>query len=73
MKIKPQGNNKTIIISDNGNELFFSYEACVAAKIDNVYYRTAEKFSQTTTKHINQYQGLNGIVKPQGFFETLIK
>ena len=60
MKLVQFGSNQSILIDKNQNEYFFSYETCVAGyDPDNGYWRTTEKFSQTTTKHINKY--LDGV------------
>ena len=72
MKINSIAKNQTVINCDNGNELFFSYNTCVAAKIGGIYYRTEKQWSQTTTKHVNQYMGKGGQTRPQEFFNNLI-
>lgn len=35
--------------------LFFSYRTLVAANINGRFYRTKEKYSVTTSKHINSW------------------
>ena len=58
MKLKQIGSNMTEL--DLGLvQVFFSYETPVAARLtDGTLVRTAERYSVTTTKHINKW--LNG-------------
>ena len=60
MKLVQFGSNQTILIDNDRNEYFFSYETCVAG-YDPIlgYWRTTEYYSRTTTKHINKY--LDGV------------
>ncbi len=62
MKLKPMGPNKTLLITDQGNEYFFSYETLVAGYINedrdekcNGYWYVGESYSNTTTRHIKSY------------------
>ena len=56
MRVIPQGPNKTVIQLDTGDEVFYSYETPVAGWISGKgYWRTTEKFSRTTSKHVGQY------------------
>ena len=56
MKVKQLGPNKTVITMPNEDEIFFSYETPVAGWIcGKGYWRTTEKFSRTTSKHVSQY------------------
>ena len=72
MKIKPIKKNQTILIKDNGNEIFFSYETPVCGFINNQYMVTSKKWSTTTNKHINNFlQGREAIKKDQSFFDNL--
>tara|TARA_R110002167_G_scaffold143088_3_gene332278 strand:- start:260 stop:523 length:264 start_codon:yes stop_codon:yes gene_type:complete len=59
MKIKQIASNMTEL--DLGfAQVFFSYETPVAARLtDGSLVRTAERYSVTTTKHINKW--LNGV------------
>jgi hypothetical protein len=59
--------------------ILFSYKTPVAVMIDEglgfVFYRTAKRWSNTTTRHINQWLGNYGKVaseKPQEFFDNLL-
>ena len=56
MKVKNIGSNMTLCILCDGAEVMFSYETPVAGH-DNtgIAFRTTEKYSVTTTKHINKY------------------
>jgi hypothetical protein len=71
MKIKPLGNNQTILTIGE-NEIFFSYGTPVCGFISGQYMVTDKKWSVTTTKHINNYlQGRAAIKKDQAFFDNL--
>lgn len=72
MNIKPIGSNKTELRLDNGTTVLFSYETPVAAWINGQYYKTEQKWSRTTSKHINAWAHLP-VTKPQSFFNELIK
>jgi len=72
MKIKNLGSNKTEVVTGKWT-VFFSYRTPVAAfhQTDG-YFRTTEKFSVTTSKHINQWlESVKAKEKPQSFFENL--
>lgn len=71
MQIKLIGPNQTEVTS-NGNTVFFSYTTPVAAIVGGIAYRTSEKFSKTTSRHINKWLGgRTAIEQPQSFFEAL--
>jgi hypothetical protein len=56
MTIKAIAANQTELTLDNGDTVFFSYQTPVAAFVSGKgILRTEEKFSQTTTKHINAF------------------
>jgi len=67
LKLKQLGNNKTElkIGPDFGSGstpperifIFFSYETPVAGWDNQGAFRTEEKYSKTTTKHVNEYLG----------------
>ena len=68
------GANKTQLTFDNGLQLFYSYATPVASysPITCEYYRTEKRYSNTTTKHINQWlEGCEAIEKPQSYFDNL--
>ena len=73
MKIRNIGSNMTEVEGATAR-ILISYETPVAAKMHNgPYYRTAKKFSVTTSKHINKWlDGANAIETPQEFFDNLI-
>ena len=60
-----RGNNGHVLELDNGNEVLFSYETPVAVALEDTVwveqrsytgvYKTAEKFSKTTSAHINTW------------------
>lgn len=57
MEMKRTGPNTTIIETNGGDRIFFSYSEPVAAfKADTgTYIRTNKFFSVTTSKHINAF------------------
>lgn len=74
MNLTPIGPNQTQL--DTGNRrVFFSYSTPVAAIVDGEAYRTAEKHSNTTTRHTNAWLAKQGgqpvTVKPQAWFDAL--
>ena len=62
LRLKQIGSNKTELTyrTEAGEDIsiLFSYETPVAGYDEHGAFRTDEKFSSTTSKHINQY--LNG-------------
>ena len=56
MKIKQIASNMTEATVNNIT-LLYSYETPVAGYDDQGAFRTDEKFSRTTSKHINKYLG----------------
>lgn len=74
MKINVIGANQTLVHLPVGT-ILFSYETPVAAYVSGRgYIRTAEKFSKTTSKHINQWLGgANAEVVPQIMIEDLVE
>ena len=73
MKIKPVGSNMTELQLDDVHVLF-SYETPVAACIfGKGYVRTAQWYSQTTTRHINKWlDGVDAPEVPQAAIDALI-
>ncbi len=71
MKLRPLAKNMTEL--DTGYALvLFSYSTPVAARIDGQYFRTSEKWSTTTSKHIHRWlEGATAEEKPQSFFSEL--
>ncbi len=78
MKLKPIGANQTEIVIETGHvptRILFSYKTPVAAVTGGGFYRTSQKWSKTTSKHINNWFAGNTHVteKPQSFFDDLVK
>ena len=57
MRLENLGSNKTLVHIE-GHEYFFSYNTCVAGHDGNQVWKVRQKYSRTTSKHVNQY--LNG-------------
>ena len=72
MKLKPIGSNQTELQLGNGVLILFSYQTPVAAKINGEFYKTEQRFSVTTTKHVNNWCHL-AVTRPQAFFDNLLK
>ena len=73
MKLKQIGSNQTEL--DLGfAQVFFSYETPVAARLtDGSLVRTDERYSVTTTKHINKWlQGCDCQTVPQYRIDCLL-
>jgi len=58
MKLKPIKANMNELVIDRDTAILFSYETPVAGWDSQGAFRTDKHYSQTTTRHINQY--LNG-------------
>ena len=74
MQLRPIASNMTQLDLPNGYQVLFSYQTPVACLSDNGYYRTATKWSGTTTRHINKW--LDGVLakeQPQSFFDELAR
>ena len=73
MKLYQKGSNQTEL--DLGfAQVFFSYETPVAARLtDGSLVRTAERYSVTTTKHINKWlQGCDALTVSQYRIDCLL-
>ena len=73
IKLKPIASNMTLLDTPD-NLILFSYQTPVASYDKNSleYYRTAHKWSMTTTRHINKWlDGANAIEQPQDYFDNL--
>ena len=55
MKLKKIGNNETELIFNDGTHVLFSYETPVAVSTTDKIFVTEQKYSNTTTKHINKW------------------
>ncbi len=75
MKLNPIAANQTEVELSSGVMVFFSYKTPVAAHIPGRgYVRTGKTFSQTTSRHINQWLAGAGLVTvvPQSEIEGLV-
>ena len=74
MKLTPIAANRTQLNLNDGTEVFFSYKTPGAAKLPNYdYIRTATKWSQTPTTHINQWlEGVTAEVVDQSILDNLV-
>ena len=73
MKIKQIASNMTEATVNNIT-LLYSYETPVAGYDDKGAFRTDEKFSSTTSKHINKYLGGKDVGRtiPQADIEGMV-
>jgi len=72
MKLKQIAANVTEL-TINDTSVMFSYETPVAGWNDDGAFRTDEKFSVTTTKHINKYlAGASANIVPQKWIESIV-
>jgi hypothetical protein len=56
MNIKPLGTNVTLLVTNHGYEILYSYETPVAGYSPLLgWFRTTQRYSNTTTRHINKY------------------
>ena len=75
MKIKLIGANQTEVqLSDHyETQIFFSYEQAVCVRNEDGCFVTEEKYSNTTTKHINKWcQFLKRTMVPQTRIDNFI-
>jgi len=60
MKVQPIGANQTEVSLADGTEILFSYGTPVAALVPGKgWIRTAQKWSATTSKHVNAWLRAN--------------
>jgi hypothetical protein len=74
LKLKPLANNMNLIDTPDYLVLF-SYATPVACydKHSYDYYRTAKRWSMTTSRHINKWlDGVQAQEKPQEYFDNLL-
>ena len=72
MKLKQMAANVTELTINDTN-VMFSYETPVAGWNEDGAFRTDEKFSVTTTKHINKYlAGASANIVPQKWIESIV-
>ena len=75
MQLIPQGTNQSEVHLNDGTVVFFSYSTPVAALLPQGqgYVRTADFFSQTTSRHINKWlDGVDAEVVPQTQIDQLV-
>lgn len=72
MKLNHLASNKNEITLADGTQVLFSYATPVAAWVNGEYFKTAKKWSNTTTRHINSWTHL-ATEKPQEYFDNLIR
>ena len=75
MKLTPIAANQNEVEFTNGTQVFFSYKTPVAAYCPSRgYIRTANWFSQTTTRHINKWlKGITEVTEvPQTVLQELV-
>jgi hypothetical protein len=80
MKLKLLGANQTEVqLSDHYErqtiQIFFSYEQAVCVRNENGCFVTEEKYSRTTSKHINNWvANLSDIIKmvPQSEIDNMV-
>jgi hypothetical protein len=66
MRIKQLGPNQTELTMANGDIVLFSYETPVAALHGGLHVKTSQKWSATTSRHINRWlEGVNAVEVPQ--------
>ncbi len=73
MKLKTIAANQTEITLPSGAVVFFSYNTPVAAQLaQGGFVRTAQKWSKTTSRHINQWlDGANAVEVPQAELDAM--
>ena len=65
--------NKRLVDKTKRATFFFSYDTPVAAKVNSTYYKTEEKFSQTTSNSLAKWlEGVEYEVQPQSWFDKAI-
>ena len=64
MNIKQLGSNQTLLETNHGWLILYSYETAVAGynPVLNIYFKTNKHYSNTTTRHINKWLTSQGDV-----------
>lgn len=71
MYVNQLGPNQTLIAIGADN-FFYSYNTLVAAQVGGKFYRTSQKYSVTTSKHINKWlEGVKAIEVSQNELERM--
>ena len=73
MKLTRLGASKTLLALSSGTEIFYSYNTPVACQTRTFdYFRTATKWSATTSRHINKWLGgVTCLEQPQEYFDSI--
>jgi hypothetical protein len=75
IRLKQIGSNMNVL-TNYGYVILFSYETPVAVYVpqSGQYLRTEQKFSQTTSRHINKWLGsVVAISVPQSIIESYVR
>lgn len=82
MNLTPIRNNMNVLTLNDGTEVLFSYKTPVAvkhwhAKSGFTFAKTSKRWSNTTSRHINQWMGsfivgTHVLEMPQEYFDNLI-
>ena len=76
MQLKQIGANQTEITFLDESQIFFSYEQAVCVRNGDGCFVTTEKYSRTTSKHINNWvANLSDIIQmvPQSEIDNFVK
>ena len=72
MQLRQIASNMTQLDLSDGTQVLFSYRTPVACYDNGNYYRTATKWSVTTSRHINKWlEGVRALEQPQEYFDGL--
>jgi hypothetical protein len=72
MNLTPIRANMTELQLNDGTVILFSYKTPVAARINGDAFQTAKRWSNTTSRHINEWGAKEYKKIPQDFFDALI-
>lgn len=73
MNIKSITANLTEITTASNDQILVSYSTPVAARVEGAYFKTAQKFSKTTSRHISKWlESIKATEKDQSFFDNLL-
>lgn len=73
MKLQRQGSTNAIEVDKGDRVVLFSYSTAVAVLVKgDAWYRTAQKYSVTTSRHINKWlDGVEAKTVPQAEIDRL--
>jgi hypothetical protein len=77
MKLRPIKANMTEIELTDGRRVLFSYQTPVALRVIDAcgatFYRTSQRWSNTTTRHIKSWLPFDdAVIEDQSFFDALV-